>query len=974
MIRGIINNPFDNGGGGGGGDVNVIDNLTSTSSTDALSARQGRVLADIIKTHGEKIAKTALNGVSVEELGHVIVDGVTIKIDPNTGVISSTATVDIADDLDTDDATKVLSARQGVALKDLIKEHSEIIAGEGENGNLGHVKVDGTTIVIDDKGIISSVGGVEVVDNLTTEDDKKALSANQGFILNKDLQDHKKELATDVKVGHVMVDNDTITVDVDGKIKAKQLEVVDSLVDGGTDKALSAEQGKELKKELDEHAKKIATETDLGHIMVDGETILVDDTGLISINLDLEGNLRKEELVFTGYDGESITIEFEPQIVAKPFVEFVYVNTTKINPNKYNRYDDDITGKTTITFKDKLYPTDLINISLLSGLANGDEGEPLKKDSYKFENLTTTNIQGITIPFQLKTVSENFIEFVYENKTKMEESEYEIVQTNVDTLEYDLIIKDTAKITPNTMINLVLVDGKSHGGNSGGGEGTVKSVELIMPDAQGNVDLPTASDTTEGLTMLTNVIVDGDKSKAVTSDAVVKYIEELEGALDKTEYELRPLIQGQVEFNMPQDYDPKRFIEFLYFNGIKLSSSKYSIEPINITDLTQGYNLTLHNPAPDHTKAVYNLVLVDGIALGEGGSIGEGTVKSVQGILPDTSGNVTLLDASLTEKGLAQLTDKVIENDVTKALTSEALESYIEDLEGTLKKRHETIMPTVAGQTEFDMPSYYDPNKYIELIFKTYTKIDEGQYSIVPKNVADLSQGYKLVLAVPIKDDEVDSAPINIVMISGFGAGGEIANIDVIDNLGSFDVESALSANMGRVLNEEVESHSKVVASDTVLGHVKVDAKTIKIDAEGVISVDVDLLGDLRKEDLLFENLPIGSNSVTFTPTEVDDKFVDLVYFNSTKLPPKDYELTQDENGVITVILTTKTFQTDEDILNVVLIAGLADGGGGVNPVLTVNGNPPNTNGDIEIETVDKYIWVDPTVPPPNDSYIWSKK
>ena len=36
------------GGGGGGGSTTVIDNLESTSSTAALSARQGKVLGDHI--------------------------------------------------------------------------------------------------------------------------------------------------------------------------------------------------------------------------------------------------------------------------------------------------------------------------------------------------------------------------------------------------------------------------------------------------------------------------------------------------------------------------------------------------------------------------------------------------------------------------------------------------------------------------------------------------------------------------------------------------------------------------------------------------------------------------------------------------------------------------------------------------------------------------------------------------------------
>lgn len=41
-------------------DINVIDDLNSTSSTDALSARQGKVLKDDIDTLNRKVSHTAL--------------------------------------------------------------------------------------------------------------------------------------------------------------------------------------------------------------------------------------------------------------------------------------------------------------------------------------------------------------------------------------------------------------------------------------------------------------------------------------------------------------------------------------------------------------------------------------------------------------------------------------------------------------------------------------------------------------------------------------------------------------------------------------------------------------------------------------------------------------------------------------------------------------------------------------------------
>lgn len=52
------------GGGGGGGSIVVIDNLTSGSSTDALSANQGRVLKAIAdnKVDADLIAEVAMTG------------------------------------------------------------------------------------------------------------------------------------------------------------------------------------------------------------------------------------------------------------------------------------------------------------------------------------------------------------------------------------------------------------------------------------------------------------------------------------------------------------------------------------------------------------------------------------------------------------------------------------------------------------------------------------------------------------------------------------------------------------------------------------------------------------------------------------------------------------------------------------------------------------------------------------------------
>jgi len=97
------------GGGGGAGDVTVIDNLTSTSSTDALSAFQGNVLDKKISAQSDsfdlkladqsttinntinekvtelntKIEEQSLKVASTTQLGNVKIDGDSIKIRPD---------------------------------------------------------------------------------------------------------------------------------------------------------------------------------------------------------------------------------------------------------------------------------------------------------------------------------------------------------------------------------------------------------------------------------------------------------------------------------------------------------------------------------------------------------------------------------------------------------------------------------------------------------------------------------------------------------------------------------------------------------------------------------------------------------------------------------------------------------------------------------------------------------------------------
>ena len=94
-------NSMRNNGGGGGSNVNVIDNLNSTSGTDALSARQGGILAEQDRLLSEKVDQNkaeielklqqqSSKIASETELGNVKIDNKTIKITPDGTIYAET--------------------------------------------------------------------------------------------------------------------------------------------------------------------------------------------------------------------------------------------------------------------------------------------------------------------------------------------------------------------------------------------------------------------------------------------------------------------------------------------------------------------------------------------------------------------------------------------------------------------------------------------------------------------------------------------------------------------------------------------------------------------------------------------------------------------------------------------------------------------------------------------------------------------
>ena len=76
-------------------------------------------------------------------------------------------------------------------------------------------------------------------------------------------------------------------------IQDTQVEIINDLTTGGTDKALSAEQGKTLKTQLDTHTGKKAgtTSADTGHVYVDNTTMKVGSDGKLSVGAIPESSI-----------------------------------------------------------------------------------------------------------------------------------------------------------------------------------------------------------------------------------------------------------------------------------------------------------------------------------------------------------------------------------------------------------------------------------------------------------------------------------------------------------------------------------------------------------------------------------------------------------------------------------------------------------------------------------------------------------
>lgn len=156
--------------------ADIVDGVISTDTDKPLSANQGKVLKDLI-------------------------DSLTTTVGTNTSNISSndsdistlqSSKVNISDIIDTVLSTETdqpLSANQGYVLKGLIDSLTTTVGTNTSNisTNAGNISTNTTNISSNDSDISTlqtdKINISDIVDNVTSTDTNKPLSANQGYVL-----------------------------------------------------------------------------------------------------------------------------------------------------------------------------------------------------------------------------------------------------------------------------------------------------------------------------------------------------------------------------------------------------------------------------------------------------------------------------------------------------------------------------------------------------------------------------------------------------------------------------------------------------------------------------------------------------------------------------------------------------------------------------------------------------------------------
>ena len=257
--------------------IAVIDNLTSTSASDALSANQGRILNNI--KQDISTLQSAIEPISFNSLTVLNVPTSATDVANKDYVDNSSGGITVIDNLTSTSSTDALSANQGRILN-INKQDISTLQSDIEDLNFSTLTVVDTPVNFSDatnKAYVDSVANpITVVDNLTSLSATDALSANQGRVLNENKQEIST-LQTDIEAlsfsGLIVVDNPTNADDVTNKayVDANDVTVINNLISTDVTAALSANQGRIL----NENKQEISTlQTDIEALNFDSLSVI----------------------------------------------------------------------------------------------------------------------------------------------------------------------------------------------------------------------------------------------------------------------------------------------------------------------------------------------------------------------------------------------------------------------------------------------------------------------------------------------------------------------------------------------------------------------------------------------------------------------------------------------------------------------------------------------------------------------------
>ena len=232
-------------GGGAGTAVNVIDNLDSTSTTEALSANQGRILNNKI---GENQTLINQNATNIEELSSATINGKLISNNPvltaaDVGALPDTTVIPEAVKLYNELGQNTDGAMTQKAVTDELNKKVDKVEGKSLIADTEIVRLANVTNY-DDTALSNRVGKNEedIVDLQNNKADKDAL---KNYVTNTELEN--KNYATETYVQENGGKIDKIKVNgVEQTITNKEVDIQVDIVYNGTSNTESSVAEKEV--------------------------------------------------------------------------------------------------------------------------------------------------------------------------------------------------------------------------------------------------------------------------------------------------------------------------------------------------------------------------------------------------------------------------------------------------------------------------------------------------------------------------------------------------------------------------------------------------------------------------------------------------------------------------------------------------------------------------------------------------------